>query len=88
VNFAIGVAGLKVFRDYRGTKDLFDRVLRVKNVAVVDEIAAAAELSMGQGREATPVVVIRGLGGVEPCENCKASEIKISKREDLFRGVL
>ena len=89
VNFAIGVAGLSPFRDYRGTLDLFGQVLKVKNVAVVDEIAAAAELLMGQGKEATPVVVIRGLSGsIEPCENCEASELKISKREDLFRGVL
>jgi len=89
VNFAIGVAGLSLFRDYRGTKDLFDQVLKVKNVAVVDEIAAAAELLMGQGKEATPAVIIRGLSGsVEPCEKCEISALKISNREDLFRGVL
>jgi coenzyme F420-0:L-glutamate ligase/coenzyme F420-1:gamma-L-glutamate ligase len=89
VNFAIGVAGLSLFRDYRGTKDLFDQVLKVKNVAVVDEIAAAAELLMGQGKEATPTVIIRGLSGsVEPCERCEISDLKISKKDDLFRGVL
>jgi coenzyme F420-0:L-glutamate ligase/coenzyme F420-1:gamma-L-glutamate ligase len=89
VNFAIGIAGVRLFRDYRGTKDLFDRILKVKNVAVADEIAAAAELLMGQGREATPVVIIRGLGGsVEPCEECKMSDLEISNKDDLFRGVL
>ena len=76
MNFAIGVAGINPFRDYRGKKDLFGQVLKVKNVAVVDEIAAAAELLMGQAREGKPVVVLRGLRGVvEVCEEvqCRGS---------------
>jgi len=89
VNFAIGIAGIKPFRDYRGKKDLFGRILKVKNVAVVDEVAAAAELLMGQAREGTPVVVLRGLMGVvEVCERCSAVDLQISRREDLFGGAL
>jgi coenzyme F420-0:L-glutamate ligase/coenzyme F420-1:gamma-L-glutamate ligase len=89
VNFAIGVAGLKPFKDYRGKKDLFGKVLKVKNVAVVDEIAAAAELLIGQGQEATPVVVLKGLNGmVEYCEECSSKELAISSDEDLFRNAL
>ncbi|MFB0514809.1 MAG: coenzyme F420-0:L-glutamate ligase, partial [Candidatus Bathyarchaeia archaeon] len=55
VEFAIGIAGINPFRDYRGEKDLYNYVLKVKNIAVVDEIAAAAELVMGQGSEGIPV---------------------------------
>ena len=89
VNFAIGASGLNLFRDYRRKMDLFGHVLKVKNVAVVDEIAAAAELLMGQGTEATPVVIIRGLKDlVEFCEEGSFSELRISQDEDLFRGVL
>jgi coenzyme F420-0:L-glutamate ligase/coenzyme F420-1:gamma-L-glutamate ligase len=89
VNFAIGVSGLSLFRDYRGKKDLFGHVLRVKNVAVVDEIAAAAELLMGQGAEAVPVVIIRGLkDSVELLGNGSVSKLRISEDEDLFKGVL
>jgi coenzyme F420-0:L-glutamate ligase/coenzyme F420-1:gamma-L-glutamate ligase len=61
VNFAIGAAGINPFRDYRGTRDLFGHVLKVKSIAVLDEIAAAAELLMGQGKEARPVVFFRGV---------------------------
>jgi len=86
VNFAIGVTGIKLFKDYRGKKDLFGRTLRVKNVAVVDEIAAAAELLMGQAKEARPVVIFRGLKGfVEFCEECSIKELQISNEEDLFK---
>lgn len=89
VNFAIGVAGINPFRDYRGKKDLFGQVLRVKNVAVVDEVAAAAELLMGQAKEGKPIVVIRGLRGiVEVCEKCSTRVLRISREEDLFTGAL
>jgi len=89
VNFAIGVAGIKPFKDYRGKKDLFGETLRVKNVAVVDEIAAAAELLIGQAKEATPVVIFKGLGKVlEFCEKSGIKELQISSEEDLFRGTL
>ena len=89
VNFAIGLAGIKPFKDYRGKRDLYGYILKVKNVAVVDEIAAAAELLMGQGEEATPVVIFKGLRGVvEFCEKSSAKELKIGKNEDLFREAL
>jgi coenzyme F420-0:L-glutamate ligase/coenzyme F420-1:gamma-L-glutamate ligase len=89
VNFAIGMAGIKPFRDYRGKKDLFGQTLKVKNVAAVDEIAAAAELLMGQAREATPVVIFKGLNGVtEFCDKCSINELKISSEEDLFKNAL
>ena len=89
VNYAIGVAGVGLFKDYRGKKDLFGNVLKVKNVAVVDEIAAAAELVMGQGAEGTPVVIIRGLDGfVDFPSSSRIGGLLISGREDLFKGVL
>lgn len=89
VNFAIGVTGIKPFKDYRGKKDLFGETLKVKNVAVIDEIAAAAELLMGQAKEATPVVIFKGLNGaVEFSDNGNISELKISNEEDLFRNTL
>jgi coenzyme F420-0:L-glutamate ligase/coenzyme F420-1:gamma-L-glutamate ligase len=89
VNFAIGVAGINPFKDYRGKKDLFGQVLKVKNVAVIDEIAAAAELLMGQAKEAIPVVIFKGLNEVvEFCEKCSISELQISSEEDLFTSSL
>jgi len=60
INMAIGISGLKPFRDYRGLYDLFGYKLRVKRITVADEIAAAAELVMGNGAEGIPVVIVRG----------------------------
>jgi len=88
VEFAIGIAGIDPFRDYRGVKDLFGHVLKVKNTAVADEIASAAELIMGQGKEGAPVVIIKNLGSVNWKENVSSADLLISKDEDLFTGTL
>ena len=88
VEYAIGTAGINVFKDYRGRKDMFNYILQVKNVAVVDEIASAAELIMGQGKEAMPVVVIKNLVGVESSESSSIEDLWISREEDLFKDAL
>lgn len=88
VEFAIGIAGINPFKDYRGQKDLFGYVLKVKKVAIADEIASAAELAIGQGKEAVPVVIIKNLNRVEWMENASAEDLLISRQEDLFSGTL
>src|SRR5690606_26246136 len=57
---AIGSAGLRPVVDLRGTQDAYGRELQVTEVAVVDEIAAAADLVMGKA-SGVPVAVVRGL---------------------------
>lgn len=89
VNFAIGIAGINPFRDYRGEPDLFGQILRVKNVAIVDEIVAAAELLIGQGNEARPVAVLRGLDeSAIFSERNRMRELYIPRKDDLFRNAL
>lgn len=88
VEYAIGLAGIDPFKDYRGQKDLFGYVLKVKKVAIADEIASAAELAMGQGREAVPVVIIKHLNRVKWVKRASAEDMLISKEEDLFSGTL
>jgi len=91
VNFAIGIAGINPFKDYRGKEDLFGHILKVKNTAIVDEIAAAAELLMGQAKEATPVVIFKGLNEwiLSPDNgDFKTTDLYISRDEDLFKDAL
>src|SRR5207249_10724188 len=59
VNFAIGVSGLKPIKDYRGTRDMYRRVLRVTEIAVADELASAGELVMNKS-DKVPVALVRG----------------------------
>lgn len=88
VELAIGLAGMNPFRDYRNQKDLFGYVLKVKNSAIADEIASAAELHIGQGNEAIPVVVVKGLHRLTITEDASASELYMPRKEDLFKGTL
>lgn len=79
---AIGVAGFKPIRDLRGMTDDHDRVLEVTEVAVADEIAAAADLVKGKAR-GIPVAIVRGLS--LPVEEGAATDLVRGASEDLFR---
>jgi coenzyme F420-0:L-glutamate ligase/coenzyme F420-1:gamma-L-glutamate ligase len=85
INVAVGVAGIKPMRDRRGEKDLFGYVLRVKQTAVADELASAAELVIGQASEGVPVAIIRGYA-YKSADNVSAKELIRPKEADLFRG--
>ncbi|MEM0084578.1 MAG: coenzyme F420-0:L-glutamate ligase [Candidatus Methanomethylicia archaeon] len=82
VNFAIGIAGINVIKDYRGTQDMYGYTLRVTQMAIVDELAAAAELAMGKSK-GIPVVVIRGYDYPKGEDSIK--NIIYPEEKDLFR---
>jgi coenzyme F420-0:L-glutamate ligase/coenzyme F420-1:gamma-L-glutamate ligase len=56
---AIGWAGLPAARDWRGEHDREGRELTATVQAVVDELAAAANLLTGEGAGGTPAAVVR-----------------------------
>jgi coenzyme F420-0:L-glutamate ligase/coenzyme F420-1:gamma-L-glutamate ligase len=87
VGVAIGAAGLASVLDLRGQPDLFGRQLKVTVVGHGDEIAAAAGLVMGQGAEACPMVLVRGLavGGLAGSSDISAAGLLRPPGEDLFR---
>ena len=80
---AIGGAGLPCLLDLRGTADLHGNPLRVTEVGIADEIAAAASLVMGQGAEGIPAVLVKGLELDGP--NTNASVLVRDPDKDLFR---
>jgi len=83
VGTAIGLSGLPALLDLRGQPDLFGRALRGTEIGLADELAAAASLIMGQGREGSPVILARGV----PYERRESaiSELMRPKTLDLFR---
>jgi coenzyme F420-0:L-glutamate ligase/coenzyme F420-1:gamma-L-glutamate ligase len=84
INVAVGVAGFKPIRDRRGEKDLFGYVLRIKQTAVADELASAAELVMGQADEGIPATIIRGYNYILT-EDEATTPLTRPKEKDLFR---
>jgi coenzyme F420-0:L-glutamate ligase/coenzyme F420-1:gamma-L-glutamate ligase len=83
VGVTIGLSGLPGLADLRGWQDLLGYTLRVTQVGVADELAAAASLVMGQAAEGTPVVHVRGFP--YPLREASLREILRPKELDLFR---
>lgn len=81
-NLAIGIAGISPFTDNKGRKDLYGRELQSSLVCLADEVAAAAELVMGQADEGIPIVLIRGIEYERG--NGSASDILRSRDKNLF----
>jgi coenzyme F420-0:L-glutamate ligase / coenzyme F420-1:gamma-L-glutamate ligase len=82
VNFAIGLAGMSPFIDYAGKTDPAGFELKITNMAVADEMAAAAELVQGKLAR-VPVAIVRGAEYV-PGEGSIAEMIRDAER-DMFR---
>lgn len=83
VGVALGAAGLPGLLDQRGRTDLNGRVLRVTEIGVADEVAAAASLLMGQAAEGRPIVLLRGFPHARREGN--AAELIRPKHMDMFR---
>ena len=82
VNFAIGVSGLAPIKDYRGTPDAHGYTLKVTNIAVADELAAAAELVTAKAIN-VPAAIVRGYA--YDTEPDGASALVRERSNDLFR---
>ena len=83
VGLAIGVAGLPALLDLRGRPDLEGRPLQVTQVGLADQIAAAAELLMGEADEGLPAVLVRGFATDAPA--LPAAALIRERAADLFR---
>jgi coenzyme F420-0:L-glutamate ligase/coenzyme F420-1:gamma-L-glutamate ligase len=81
-DIAIGVAGVAPLRDLRGTPDRAGFLLRSSQVAVADELSAAANLVRTTKADGLPVVVVRGYD-VEG--DGSAVDLVMPADRDLFR---
>ena len=78
---AIGSAGIAVLHSYAGASDVHGNELLVTEIAVADEIAAAADLVKGK-LTGVPVAVIRGLS--IPDDGSSAARLLRGGPDDLF----
>lgn len=83
LNFAIGLAGIAPLIDYAGQLDPAGYELRVTQMAVVDELAAAAELVHGK-LDRVPVAIIRG-ASYTPADDVATASLIRDASKDLFR---
>lgn len=87
-NVAIGLYNIKPILPWIGEKDLYGNVLEISEEAVVDEIAGAANLIMGEGGGGVPAVIVSGLD-LYTDEAASVTEMYRTKERDvLIRGLL
>jgi coenzyme F420-0:L-glutamate ligase len=61
VGVAVASAGIRPTVDTRGERDLFGNTLKVTLRGLADQVSTAAEICMGEARESTPIVLVRGV---------------------------
>ncbi len=83
VGISIGMSGMPGLLDLRGKPDLFGFNLKITQVGVADELAAAASLMMGQAAEGSPVIHVRGFP--YPLREGNLQELIRPAEQDLFR---
>ena len=81
VNFAIGSSGISPIDSYIGKLDSFDNELNATEIAVIDELASAAELVMKKTID-VPIAIIRGVD--YKSSKLNASELIRDENEDFF----
>ena len=88
-NIAIGVAGITPLKSHVGTDDEYGKKLMVTEIAIADELAAAAELVMGKTLK-IPAAIIRGYKyetlSIEADHEININTLLRSEHDDLFRN--
>ena len=85
---SIGFFGLEPLKDYRGVKDIFGRKLKYTQTNIVDSLANLAVLMMGEGKEQTPMVIIRGFKGLRFTNKDLHRKLVIDPKRDLYYPLL
>lgn len=88
----IAYSGFVPLKDYRGTNDIFGRPLTFQQNNIMNGLAAAAVVLMGEGDEQTPLAVITDLPSVQfqkrnPTEE-ELAVLHITLEEDLYEPLL
>jgi dihydrofolate synthase / folylpolyglutamate synthase len=89
---AIGYSGIVPLKSYIDTPDLFGRKFRFEKLNIIDSLATAASVVMGEGSEQTPLAVITDVPFVEFVDQDPSREeldtLRISMDEDIFAPLL
>lgn len=93
MGFALNYYGFQPLKEYRGTRDLFGREMKMTQRNFPDALAAAAVLAMGEGDESMPLAVIRDIPDIRFAEKTPRSRyphstFEVKTKEDLYYPLL
>jgi dihydrofolate synthase / folylpolyglutamate synthase len=88
IGIGIAYSGFKPLNDLIGKQDIFGRELKMTKVSVLDGLAAAAAVVMGEGSEQTPISIIEDIPFVQFDDKDPSTEeieaLKIKPEDDLY----
>lgn len=87
VGIALGYAGFRGVKSYKGKKDLYGRRFKFASVNIADSLATAAVLVMGEGSEKRPLALIEGTS-VEFSSSISKKAMLIDPKEDMYAPLL
>ena len=85
---SIGFFGINPIYDYRQTPDIFGRLLKITRANLVDSFTATAVALMGEGKEQTPFLILRGCTKFTFTSKDTYKQITIPKGEDIYTPLL
>ena len=84
---ALAYAGIRGVKNFVGQPDLFGRLLQMTHINVVDALATASVLVMGESNERCPLAVLE-YSRVEFTDQSDPRELQISLEDDLYGPIL
>jgi len=88
MGISIGYYGMQPLKHYEGKDDIFGRTFEVERSNMVDMLAGAGTLVMGEGSECTPLAIVRGAPGVKYVDCDTSNELYIPLEEDMYWPML
>lgn len=85
---SIGFFGIKPLKDYRRKKDIFGRKLNYTQSNVVDALSAMAVMMMGEGKERTPILILRDAKFLEFTKKDLFQKLVIDPKNDIYAPLL
>jgi len=89
---AIAYSGINPLHSYVGQKDIFGRKMEFTEESIVDGLAAAATVTMGEGAEQTPLAIVEDIPFVQFLARNPTKEelamLKIAPEDDLYAPLL
>jgi len=85
---SIGFFGIHPVLRYMGKPDIFGRRFVFERANLVDGIAAAAVVAMGEGNEQTPIAVVSGVPALRFASYDTRHELLIRPKQDIYYPIL
>lgn len=92
VGHGIAHCGFKALKSYIGKPDLFGRRMQMEKVNLIQSLAAAGVLEMGEGNEQTPIVLIKNIKDIvfqtRVPTVAEINSLKINIKDDAYAPIL